>query len=65
MATVTGVKQNVGNVTFVVKTFHDTDEGRYYDDFYVITYNTVTFSVNTSNADFEETVYNIDWENLT
>ena len=65
VATVTGVKQNVGNVTFVVKTFHDTDEGRYYDDFYVITYNTVTFSVNTSNADFEKTVYNIDWENLT
>ena len=40
VATITGVKQNVGDVTFVVKTFHDTDDGRVYDDAYVITYNT-------------------------
>ena len=38
VATVTGIKQNVGDVTFVVKTFHDTDDGRVYDDAYVITY---------------------------
>ena len=40
VATIKGVKQNVGDVTFVVKTFHDTDDGRVYDDAYVITYNT-------------------------
>ena len=38
VATITGVKKNVGDVTFVVKTFHDTDDGRVYDDAYVITY---------------------------
>lgn len=41
VATVDGIKANVGTLTFVVKTFHDSADGvRVYDDVYVISYDT-------------------------
>ncbi|MBQ8849064.1 MAG: hypothetical protein IJ011_01870 [Clostridia bacterium] len=41
VATVNGIKENVGTLTFVVKTFHDAADGnRVYDDVRVISYDT-------------------------
>lgn len=40
VATVGAVPVNVGEVTFIVKTFHDTADGRVYDDVFTVTYDT-------------------------
>ena len=40
VACVGGIKANVGELRFVVKTFHDKNNTRVYDDVYVITYDT-------------------------
>ncbi|MBO5203170.1 MAG: hypothetical protein J6B72_00970 [Clostridia bacterium] len=40
VATVGAVPVNVGEVTFIVKTFHDTVDGRVYDDVFTVTYDT-------------------------
>ena len=40
VACVGGIKANVGELRFVVKTFHDKNNTRVYDDVYIITYDT-------------------------
>lgn len=44
VATVAGIMKNVGEVTFVVRTFHDGADGRIYDDVCTITYDTTVES---------------------